>query len=54
MSGVIQAKFMGRFGNQLHEYAACRKYAEIVGAKLEVPDWDGRPILRSIGPWVVV
>lgn len=50
MSGVIQAKFMGRFGNQLHEYAACRKYAEIVGAKLEVPDWDGRHIFGLSDP----
>lgn len=37
MTRIVQVKLGGGFGNQLHQYAAARKYAEIVGARLEVP-----------------
>ena len=50
MNGIIQVKFAGYFGNQLHQYTACRKYAEIMGAQLEVPDWDGRRIFGLSDP----
>jgi hypothetical protein len=50
VNGIIQVKFAGYFGNQLHEYVACRKYAEILGAKLEVPDWEGRHIFGLLDP----
>jgi hypothetical protein len=44
VNGVVQAKFLGRFGNQLHQYAACRKYAEMIGAEFEVSSWVGQDI----------
>ena len=50
MNGVVQVKFLGRFGNQLHQYAACRKYAETIGAELEVPDWVGRDVFGLSDP----
>lgn len=34
---IVQIKLIGGFGNQLHQYAAARKYAELVGARLEIP-----------------
>ena len=37
MTKIVQIKLLGGFGNQLHQYAAARKYAALVGAKLEVP-----------------
>lgn len=47
---IIQAKLLGRFGNQLHQYAACRKYAELHNAVLETPDWVGRRIFGLTEP----
>jgi hypothetical protein len=50
MSGVVQAKLIGGFGNQIHQYAAVRKYAESIGASLEVPDWVGKTIFNLTEP----
>lgn len=50
MSGIVQAKLVGGFGNQLHQYVSARKYAEIVGATLEVPDWVGKVIFGLSEP----
>ena len=44
MNGIVQIRFMGRFGNQIQQYVVARKYAESVGAELEVPDWVGRDV----------
>jgi hypothetical protein len=45
MSGIVQIKLLGYFGNQLHQYAAARAYAQAIDAVLEVPaDWVGRRI----------
>jgi len=41
---IVQVQLMGGLGNQLHQYCAARKYAEIHGATLEVPEWAGRHI----------
>lgn len=46
MNGIIQVKFIGGFGNNLHQYAAARKYAETVGAKFETLDWSGKEVFR--------
>lgn len=48
MTRIVQVKLIGGFGNQLHEYAAARKYAELVGATLEVPP-DSRWIPAIFG-----
>jgi hypothetical protein len=45
---IIQIKLLGGFGNQLHQYAAARKYAELVDARLEVPP-DSRWIPAIFG-----
>ena len=37
MNGIVQAKLLGGFGNQLHQYTAARVYAETVGAELQMP-----------------
>lgn len=50
MNGIVQAKLLGGFGNQLHQYAATRKYAELIGAKLEVEDWVGGAIFGLNDP----
>jgi hypothetical protein len=44
VNGTVQIRFMGRFGNQIQQYVVARKYAESVGAELEVPGWVGRDI----------
>lgn len=52
MNGIVQVKFLGRFGNQLHQYVTARKYAESVGAELEVPDWVGKDLFSlTERPW---
>lgn len=48
MTRIVQIKLLGGFGNQLHQYAAARKYAEIVEACLEVPP-DSRWIPKIFG-----
>ncbi len=48
MTRIVQIKLLGGFGNQLHQYAAGRKYAECVGARLEVPP-DSRWIQSVFG-----
>lgn len=48
---IVQVKIIGGFGNQLHQYAAARKYAELVGARLEIPpDWRTREIFGITDP----
>lgn len=39
---------MGRFGNQLFQYAYARAYAESIGAELHTPDWIGRDLFIGI------
>jgi hypothetical protein len=48
MTQIVQIKLLGGFGNQLHQYAAARKYAALVGARLEVPS-DSRWIQTIFG-----
>lgn len=50
MNGIVQAKLVGGFGNQLHQYAAVRKYAELIGASLEVQDWVGKKVFGVDDP----
>jgi hypothetical protein len=50
MSGIVQAKILGGFGNQLHQYAAVRMYAQAIGATLETNDWVGRYIFCLSDP----
>jgi hypothetical protein len=39
---------MGRFGNQLFQYAYARAYAESIGAELHTPDWIGRQLFAGV------
>jgi len=50
MPGIVQAQLLGGLGNQMHQYAAARKYAEIHGAKLEAPEWIGRRLFGLDDP----
>jgi hypothetical protein len=50
MNGIVQAKLIGGFGNQIHQYAAVRKYASLIDAQLEVPDWVGKRIFGLTEP----
>lgn len=48
---IIQYSYLGkfgRFGNQLFQYAFARSYAEMIGAKFEVPDWIGRRLFVGL------
>lgn len=49
--GVVQAKLIGGLGNQMHQYAAVRKYAELHNATLEAPDWIGRRLFGLNDPF---
>lgn len=51
MNGVVQIGCLGnlgRFGNQLFQYAFARGYAESIGARLETPPWVGQRIFEGI------
>ena len=50
MSGIVQAKLIGGFGNQLHQYVSARAYAVAIGASLEVPDWAGKRVFGLTEP----
>lgn len=39
---------LGRFGNQLFQYAAARGYARKVGATLETPSWIGQTLFENV------
>jgi len=39
---------MGRFGNQLFQYAYARAYAESIGAELHTPEWIGRQLFVGV------
>ena len=41
---IVQVRLLGGIGNQLHMYAAVRKYAQLHGATFECPDWFGRKV----------
>jgi len=41
---IVQVRLLGGIGNQLHMYAAVRKYAQLHGATFECPDWFGRKL----------
>lgn len=46
-NGVVQVSCLGRlgrFGNQLFQYAFARGYAEAIGARLETPPWIGQTL----------
>jgi len=49
--GIVQASclgHLGRFGNQLFQYAAARGYARKIGATLETPSWVGQTLFKDI------
>lgn len=48
---IVQVRLVGRAGNQLHQYAAVRKYAELHGATFECPDWFGRKLFGLNDPY---
>ena len=48
MRRIQLQQFMGRFGNQLIQYAVARALAEKFGAQLETPDWCGRRIFAGV------
>lgn len=50
MNGTVQVAFTGYFGNNLYQYAAVRKYAQIIGAKFESPEWVGRDLFGLTDP----
>lgn len=43
---AISVNFMGRFGNQMFQYAAARAYAEAHGATLHTQPWVGQEIFQ--------
>lgn len=46
-NGVVQAQFLGRWGNQLFQYAAAKAYAQKIGARFECPaEWIGRKVFQ--------
>lgn len=47
---TIACKFMGRFGNQMFQYAFCRGYAETHGFRLETEPWIGQKIFEIDDP----
>lgn len=51
MPGTIQIGCLGglgRFGNQLFQYACARGYARKVGARLETNNWVGRSLFKNV------
>lgn len=52
MPGVVQVSclgHLGRFGNQLFQYAAAKGYARKIGATLEIPPWYlGAKLFKNI------
>jgi len=51
MGGIVQIRclgHMGRFGNQMFQYACARGYARRVGAVLEQPDWIGKTLFKNV------
>lgn len=42
---------LGRFGNQLYQYAGVRLYAESNGFSWALPPWDGVKLFRDIHSW---
>jgi hypothetical protein len=53
MSAVVSVSCLGnlgRFGNQLFQYAVARKYAELHGARLETPAWVGQRLFHIDDP----
>src|SRR5262249_3252503 len=43
---------LGRFGNQLLQYAYLRSYAETAGCGVETNDWIGRDLFQLSDPFV--
>ena len=50
---IVQVKLLGGFGNQLHQYAAVRKHAEMNGATLEISPggWYGEKLFGLTDPY---
>lgn len=44
---------LGRFGNQLFQYAGTRLYAETNGFEWSFPDWDGTRLFKDVRPWTL-
>lgn len=53
-NGIIQPKFIGRFGNQMFQYCSARAWARLVGARFECPPWLGSQVfdLHDLEPSV--
>lgn len=51
---ILNAHLIGRFGNQMFQYAYARKYAEINGYELRTNEWPGQKIFEGVneGPMV--
>lgn len=46
MSGVVQVKMLGRFGNQCMQYLFARAHAERVGARFYCEEWVGEQVFN--------
>ena len=46
MNGIVTARLLGRFGNQLSSYAYARGYAEQVGAEFQCDSWVGSMVFQ--------
>lgn len=49
-NGTVQPVYLGRLGNQLFQYACARKYAQLINAKFESPDWIGNRLFNLADP----
>lgn len=48
MKPIVQTRLIGRFGNQLFQYAFARAWAEKHGAVLHTPSWVGQRIFADV------
>lgn len=48
--GIVQPKFIGRFGNQLHQYCSARAWAKFHAARFECPEWIGSKVFDLHDP----
>lgn len=46
MSGIVQVKMLGRFGNQSMQYLFARAYAERIGAEFACEPWVGEEVFQ--------
>lgn len=50
MAHSVTIQFVGRWGNQLFEYAFARGYAEKLGLELHTPQWIGQTVFEIDDP----